>query len=560
MEKSGFFNARKVGDTYDRTYLAEDFANYFMRFIGNGVFPNPSTGLQVLESDIPDMFVNLKTGYAFINGYTYANEGDKPFQVNVADGVLNRKDAIFIRWDRVNRAITGVYVAGQSSSDPVAPTPTRTADIWDLCVAIINVKAGSTKVTQDMIEDTRMNKSLCGIVVNAVDEIDTTTLYLQVQKDLESFQNMSQAEFTAWFDSIKGQLSGDIATNLQLQITNIMDGTSVPYSGISIYIHSKSGTVHELTGAGANGRVKLTDNVASGDTFTVNGEAVTAFMGTEDAVGSMAGAAWSGKWATFTYDEQEKTLNFKGGGGLSTSDLTTATAEEVDVVKGKTFFAGDKTIKTGTLDIESATAVEANVLAGKTFYAGDKTIKTGTMPNRASVSRPTKYQATDGAHLYSWVPYGYCSNYDSDGHLIEQPFGSVASAIGLTAAKILKGNTVLGIAGSGVSTPAQIGVKPFLKTDFDFYAADKNGISAGKAPCNGNLRLWFTLLSGGYTEGVEYLKSGSRSVSGKSWNFGDSHYYIDIATKKGEAISFKFKSYGNNSKGYLYFLYYTSVS
>ena len=457
MEKSGFFNARKVGDTYDRTYLAEDFANYFMRFIGNGVFPNPSTGLQVLESDTPDMFVNLKTGYAFINGYTYANEGDKPLQVAVADGVLNRKDAVFIRWDMVNRAITGVYVAGQSSSDPVAPTPTRTADIWDLCVAIVNVKAGSTKITQDMIEDTRMNKSLCGIVVNVVDGIDTTTLYLQVQKDLESFRNMSQAEFTAWFDNIKGQLSGDIAANLQLQITNIMDGSKVPASGISIYTHSKSGTVHELTGTGANGRVKLTGNVASGDTFTVNGEAVTAFMGTEDAVGSMAGADWSGKWATFTYDEQEKTVNFKGGGGLSTSDLTTATAEEVDVVKGKTFFAKDKTIKTGALDIEAATAEEQYVLSGKTFFAGtSRNERTGTMPDRgqhqygrfgrgtdyvAINALPEGYYRSDGQ---SWAPEARISNSD------------MASGIGLTAAKIVKGNTILGIAGSGVPMGAAI--------------------------------------------------------------------------------------------------------
>lgn len=450
MEKSGFFNARKVGDTYDRTYLAEDFANYFMRFIGNGVFPNPSTGLQVLESDTPDMFVNLKTGYAFINGYTYANEGDKPFQVTVADGVLNRKDAVFIRWDMVNRAITGVYVAGQSSSDPVAPTPTRTADIWDLCVAIVNVKAGSTKITQDMIEDTRMNKSLCGIVVNVVNEIDTTTLYLQVQKDLESFRNMSQAEFTAWFDSIKGQLSGDIATNLQLQITNIMDGSKVPASGISIYTHSKSGTVHELTGTGANGRVKLTGNVASGDTFAVNGEAVTAFMGTEDAVGSMAGADWSGKWATFTYDEQEKTVNFKGGGGLSTSDLTTATAEEVDVVKGKTFFAKDKTIKTGALDIESATAEEQYVLSGKTFFAGtSRNERTGTMPKRASVSTASSV-SYDGVRVTGRFPDGYYPNYDVSGAALYQSNAQVASAIGLTAAKIVKGNTILGIAGSGM--------------------------------------------------------------------------------------------------------------
>lgn len=95
------------------------------------------------------------------------------------------------------------------------------------------------------------------------------------------------------------------------------------------------------------------------------------------------------------------------------------------------------------------TATAADVLFGKVFGSGGSAKATGTMPNRSDVSRPTKYQATDGSHLYSWIPYGFCANYDGNGHLIEQPFSSVASAIGLTAAKIVKGNTILGIAGTG---------------------------------------------------------------------------------------------------------------
>lgn len=99
------------------------------------------------------------------------------------------------------------------------------------------------------------------------------------------------------------------------------------------------------------------------------------------------------------------------------------------------------------------TATAADVLSGKVFGSGGSAKATGTMPNRSDVSRPTKYQATDGAHLYSWIPYGFCANYDGNGHLIEQPFSSVASAIGLTAAKLMKGQTVLGITGTGETNP-----------------------------------------------------------------------------------------------------------
>lgn len=99
---------------------------------------------------------------------------------------------------------------------------------------------------------------------------------------------------------------------------------------------------------------------------------------------------------------------------------------------------------------DGITATAADVLSGKVFGSGGSAKATGTMPNRSDVSRPTKYQATDGAHLYSWIPYGFCANYDGNGHLIEQPFSSVASAIGLTAAKIVKGNTILGVSGSSI--------------------------------------------------------------------------------------------------------------
>ena len=67
------------------------------------------------------------------------------------------------------------------------------------------------------------------------------------------------------------------------------------------------------------------------------------------------------------------------GGGLTNSKLALATADSSDVVASKTFYAGNKEIKAGTLDLASATAKEKDVLSGKSFYAGDKQLRTGTM-------------------------------------------------------------------------------------------------------------------------------------------------------------------------------------
>lgn len=206
MEKSGFFNSVNK----DRRYLAEDFAKYFSLFIGNGVFPQEADWLKVKTAG--GMSVALSSGYAWINGYKYENDSDKVFQIDVADGVNKRIDAIMIRWDKAKRTVESVYVKGNFSSDPVAPDPTRTADFYDLKVAEIYVKAGATQIETQDITDTRFNKSVCGIVAGVVDQIDTTDLFSQYN-----------AEFQAFMETIEGQLSGDIAGNLQLQITDLQN-------------------------------------------------------------------------------------------------------------------------------------------------------------------------------------------------------------------------------------------------------------------------------------------------------------------------------------------------
>ena len=42
-----FFNAVLNNGTYDRVYNAENVTSYLDLLVGDGVFPNPSTNLQV---------------------------------------------------------------------------------------------------------------------------------------------------------------------------------------------------------------------------------------------------------------------------------------------------------------------------------------------------------------------------------------------------------------------------------------------------------------------------------------------------------------------------------
>lgn len=87
------------------------------------------------------------------------------------------------------------------------------------------------------------------------------------------------------------------------------------------------------------------------------------------------------------------------GGGLTKSKLALATVQPDEVFRGKTYYAGDKTLKAGTMAIDTATATTLDVSSGKTFYAGDKTLKTGTLVERG------QFQNAGGITGGDIVPY-----------------------------------------------------------------------------------------------------------------------------------------------------------
>lgn len=201
MIHSGMFNSLNG----DRKYNAWWFAKYFSTFIGNGVFPNPSINLQVVENE--NMKTTVKPGTGWINGYFIYNDSDFVLQHDLADGVLKRIDRIVMRLNHLSRQIEITIKKGNFASTPVAPSLQRDADAYELALADVLVNPGVTEITQANITDIRFNKELCGIVKGTVDEIDTTDLFAQFTD-----------AFTRWFENLQAQLDDNVATNLQNQI------------------------------------------------------------------------------------------------------------------------------------------------------------------------------------------------------------------------------------------------------------------------------------------------------------------------------------------------------
>jgi len=174
-EKSGFFDSINQ----DRLYNSSFFSEYFASFIGNGVFSNPSTSLQVLEDS--GMTVNLSIGKGFINGVYYSNTTILPFILTNADGVLNRIDRIVLAYNTSNREITAEVRQGEYNATPVATDLQQDDDIYELGLADVYVGAGVTAITQSNITDLRLNNTYCGVVTGVVEQADTTTIFNQYQ-------------------------------------------------------------------------------------------------------------------------------------------------------------------------------------------------------------------------------------------------------------------------------------------------------------------------------------------------------------------------------------------
>lgn len=284
MERCGFFDAYLNGEEYDRVYLANQFAAYFASFINNGVFAEHADQLQVMAMATPQMQITVRKGQGWINGYWYENTDELYLPIEVADGVLHRIDSIVLRWGSSERTMwLAVNKGTPAISNPVAPAITRNADYFELQLATVSIPASSISITQAQITDTRLDTAVCGWVTGVVDQIDTSTLFAQFEAYFEEFQQFYEQEFSTWsaeqrsayltwisgqeadmtnwtteqqdeynywysthtelwqtqfdtwFEEVKGQLSEDVAGQLQLAIDKNLDRIEGYTNGTTVF-------------------------------------------------------------------------------------------------------------------------------------------------------------------------------------------------------------------------------------------------------------------------------------------------------------------------------------
>ena len=165
-----------------------------------GYFSTRCSGVYSAEDDFAvtaagGTSVTVSAGVAWIHpdrwtGYSVLCREAQTLELSAADGIRTRIDRVVLRYDAAARQTRLQVLEGTpDSASPTAPAITRTALVYDLCLAEITRPAGSTAITAANLTDTRADEDVCGVMRDGVTGIPTAQLIAQwraAQADLET--------------------------------------------------------------------------------------------------------------------------------------------------------------------------------------------------------------------------------------------------------------------------------------------------------------------------------------------------------------------------------------
>lgn len=233
------------------TYDADDASGYLA---------TRQSGVYSAEEDFAvsisgELSLTVSAGQAWVRparfrGRSIIMEQPTTLALTAADPVRTRIDRVVLRYDAAARQTRLQVLEGTpDSASPTAPAITRTALVYDLCLAEITRPAGSTAITAANITDTRADETVCGVMRDGVTGIPTEQLIAQwraAQADLETQLRAQLAVLNAEIkegsayskteaDTLFALTADKISTALGYAPTRIISSTDAPPSDVSAY-------------------------------------------------------------------------------------------------------------------------------------------------------------------------------------------------------------------------------------------------------------------------------------------------------------------------------------
>lgn len=152
----------------DREYPAKVFADYFRKFLSNGVYfgeyNNYKENSMKVELD-GGMNIKVLPGAGIIEGVDFENSEEVIFTLD-RPATGTRIDRVVVQLNNsLDTRATRLYIKQGNSSGPGELQ--RDANIYEICIAEVTTNDASNLSDND-IRDTRMNKIVCGVVSSLI--------------------------------------------------------------------------------------------------------------------------------------------------------------------------------------------------------------------------------------------------------------------------------------------------------------------------------------------------------------------------------------------------------
>lgn len=169
----------------DREYEANIFAKYFKKFLSNGVYFGEYNNYKENSMKVSldgGMNIIVAPGAGLIEGIDFENIEERVITLDrPASGV--RIDRIIIQLNNsLDTRATKLVVKQGNGTIPAELQ--RDANIYEICIAEV-ITSSSSNLSETDIQDTRLNKEVCGIV-NSLISVDGEELYEQFQSYIDS--------------------------------------------------------------------------------------------------------------------------------------------------------------------------------------------------------------------------------------------------------------------------------------------------------------------------------------------------------------------------------------
>ena len=303
--------------------------------------------------------VTVSAGQAWVRparfrGRSIIMEQPETVTLTAADAVRSRIDRLVLRYDAAARKTRLQVLEGTpDSASPTAPEITRTALVYDLCLAEIRRPAGSTEITAADITDTHADEAVCGVMRDGVTGIPTAQLQAQALAMMTQLSTELHTKLDALDAAIAAVESGNFYTKSEAD--------------------AKFGTPYTLPPATAAqlGGVKVGDYLDVDEDGTLSAKTLNDKIAAAVAVKSEPRLVWNHYEET---GKRWKTYDIKMPDGLDYVHVKTkynsstgGYGEEVDIAKGGTanhnygngtgIFASNTTFQTnGTLHFATETS------------------------------------------------------------------------------------------------------------------------------------------------------------------------------------------------------------